>query len=78
MNDNKEDLLNELENAYAYLSEDTQALFFIIDEYFSSYVIRDDFSLTYPIIQNSLFTLFKSMMLNELNIKEVLTRNTVK
>lgn len=78
MNNNKEDLLNELENAYNYLSEDTQALFFIIDEYFSSYKIKDDFLLTYPIIQNSLFTLFKSMMLNELNIKEVLTRNTVK
>ena len=71
-------LLNEFETAYTYLTEDTQALFFIIDEYFSKYSVQADFLLNYPIIQNSLTTLFKSMMLNETTMKEILNKHILK
>ena len=64
-----DNLLNQLENTYAYLTEDIKALEDLQELYFiSTKPIKDED--TYFKIQNYLATIIKSMKLTELNLKE--------
>lgn len=62
-------LLNQLENTYAYLIEDIKSLEDLQELYFvSTKPIKDEY--TYFKIQNYLATIIKSMKLTELKLKE--------
>lgn len=65
MKDNYEkSLLNNLESAECYLTEDLQTLGYLQDEYFISNKPKESFKNGYYEIQNKLMTLFKSMTYN--------------
>ena len=68
------DLLNQLEQTYAYLKEDINALEDLKDDYFISTKSIEDFDYYYFKIQNTLITIIKSMKLNELKLKKCINK----
>ena len=67
--ENKE-LLDQLEETYAYLKEDLNALEDLQENYFISTKPIEDFEYYYFKIQNTLRTIVKAMKLNELKLKK--------
>lgn len=63
-------LLWELEGAKAYLSEDIQALSYLMQEYFDFIEPKEDFKYCYREISNQINTILKSMMYNRDNMKK--------
>ena len=59
-----DELLNQLEQTYVLLKEDTQALTYLYDKYFSYITPGDDFVFNYKEIQNYLEILSKSLKYN--------------
>ena len=68
------ELLNQLEQTYAYLKEDLNALEDLKDDYFISTKPIEDFDYYYSKIQNTLITIIKAMKLNELNLKRYINK----
>lgn len=59
-----DDLINQLEQTYIFLKEDTQAITNLYNKYFSYIAPGDDFVFCYHEIQNYLEILSKSLKYN--------------
>jgi len=68
------ELLDQLEETYAYLKEDLNALEDLHENYFISTKPIEDFEYYYFKIQNMLITIIKAMKLNELNLKKCINK----
>lgn len=69
-----DELLSQLEQTYAYLKEDLNALEDLKETYFISTKPIEDFDYYYFKIQNTLVTIIKAMKLNELNLKRCINK----
>lgn len=71
-------LLWELEGAEALLSEDIQAVSYLMQEYFDFIEPKEDFKYCYCEISNQINTIFKSMMYNRDNMRKAIEKiNTI-
>ncbi len=70
----KNDLLWELEGAEAYLSEDIQALHYLVEEYFCFNQPKEDFRFCYHELSNQINTIIKSMMYNQDNLRKAIEK----
>lgn len=68
----EKDYLSELEYVECYLSEDVQALGYLIEEWFSANVPDTNFRYSFFEIQNRLNLLFRSMVLNRNDLRKVI------
>lgn len=69
-----DELLSQLEQTYAYLKEDLNALEDLKETYFISTKPIEDFDYYYFKIQNTLITIIKAMKLNELKLNEYINK----
>lgn len=67
-------LLWELEEAEALLSEDIQAVSYLMQEYFDFIEPKEEFRYCYREISNQLSTIFKSMMYNRDNMRKAVEK----